>query len=194
MKKITLILLTIALVVISCQKDDYVYTYDSLELKAATVPLPVVPTEADYFSDWYPNPVVCPGTECPDEYSFDVDEVSWKVTPYGISVSAKASAYVYEQYGDNCYTKAQVMLVKNGYIYANKNTGVLFDFDESENNEPNESEVSTGLITWTFPVSTDLTGVSVVAQAAIWGCFGTDPEGNHAAITGSNEMIVPFPN
>lgn len=88
--------------------------------------------------------------------------------------SASAWAYVEDDYPDNCYAKAQVMLVKNGQVY----NGCIIE--EVRVDGSWQAEATTGNITWTFPATTNLDGVSIVAQGLVWGCFGNGPNGHHA--------------
>lgn len=97
--------------------------------------------------------------------SFGWGSTGWTIEngQYVATAYAHAYQYVPDNQGDTCYSKAQVMLVRNGSVMEIEPEVTVWGF--------NKAFAHTPVKKWYFDASTDLKGVTIVAQGLLWGCF-----------------------
>ncbi len=154
----------------SCSKEDLSSQVSKVE-KDKTINKTVSTLTPPFYTVIHhisPNP----GT---GEYPAPSKGFNFTNTRWYRNCEGKIIAYAYAQaftsasdiFGDNCHAQVQVMLIKDNQVFNNYREEVI------EYGVYNANATVTK--TWIFEPSTNLNGVSIVAEGWVWGCFKPYP-------------------
>jgi alpha-L-fucosidase len=124
--------------------------------------------------------------------NFNFDNTRWYRNSEGkivVYAYAQASTRVWPQNGDNCDAKVQVMLMHDNQIYNNYREETIVYGEWGA-----EATISK---TWIFEPTTDLSGITIVAQGNVWGCFKPYLINNKTTIHDiywTETIRIPLPN
>lgn len=199
-------IIVVILLITGCEQETMIRSDLQSETQSSSKKLFEASKSSIYFVDNVDlNNPSGPGRATPEEYAV-LPTAQWGYNTMGDKIVASGSVHAsfYTAFGDlgdtNSFARIQIMLVKNNHIYNGYTTnfedqwaskgGILYSGRQEEYVDYYKNH------SFEIPLTTDLTGVSIVAQGYLWGCFGSNQSGDPVALVWANDtrnLFSPLP-